>query len=234
MSGHLARVAHIDCPVEPFDWTFPRDEAARIEAHWALRRAQKPGLFDGRVLLSHRLAVEGDTLVGACFETGYKGFLSWRDFGFPGSRVVNCFAMPALRSADGAFLLGEMSPATANAGQLYFPAGTPEPADVGADGRVDYEGSILRELEEETGLAPHEIVLEPGWTIVFTERPAVACMRVAQSPLSAEALQARLATHNATLKTPELVRLVPVRDAGDFVAGAMPDFMLAYLAAMLG
>ena len=234
MSCHLTRVAHIDCPVERFDWPFPRDEAARIEAHWASRRAQKPGLYDGRVLLSHRLAVEGDTLVGACFETAYKSFLSWRDFGFPGARVVkNCFAMPALRSADGAFLLGEMSPATANAGQLYFPAGTPEPADVGADGRVDYEGSILRELEEETGLAPHEVALEPGWTIVFVERPAVACMRIAQSALSAEALQARLATHNAPLESPELVRLVPVRDAGDFDAAAMPDFMLAYLAATL-
>ena len=186
MSGHTARVAAIDCPVESFDWTFPRDEASRIDAHWASLAAAKPGLYDGRVLLSHRLAIEGERLVGACFETGYKSFISWRDLGYPGARVINCFAMAALRAADGAFMVAEMSASTANAGRLYFPAGTPEPADVGSDGRVDYQGSILRELEEETGLAPHEVELDSHWTIVFSRRPAVACMRVARSELSAE------------------------------------------------
>ena len=233
MIARLAQVASIDCPVERWDWPFPLEQASRIYAHWDTVRKEKPALFDGRVLLSHRLAVEGDTLVGACFETGYKSFLSWRDFGFPGPRVVNCFAMPALRSADGAFLLGEMAQGTANAGKLYFPAGTPEPADVGADGRVDYEGSILRELEEETGISRHEIALEAGWTIVFTERPAVACMKITRSPLSAEALQARLAAHNATQAAPELVRLVAVRSTCDLDPAAMPDFMLTYLTEML-
>ena len=230
MSARIARVAAIECPVETYDWAFAREDAARIDGHWAALRAEKPALFDGRVLLSHRLEVEGETLVGACFETGYKNFISWRDLGFPGPRVVNCFAMPALFSADGAFMLGEMSPGTANAGLLYFPAGTPEPADVGTDGRVDYEGSILRELAEETGLAAHEVALEPHWTIVFAPRPAVACMRVARSPLSAADLQARLAAHNATLAAPELTRLVAVRGTADLDAATMPDFMQTYLA----
>lgn len=230
----IVEVAAIDCRVEPFHWAFARDEAAAIDAHWAKLRAQKPALFDGRVLLSHRLAVEGETLVGACFETGYKSFISWRDLGFPGPRVVNCFAMPALRSADGAFMLGEMGPHTANAGMLYFPAGTPEPTDLDADGRVDYEGSILRELAEETGLAADEVALDPAWTLVFAPRPAVACMRVARSRLTAEALQARLAAHNASLAAPELTRLVAVRTTGDLDPGTMPDFMLSYLAHALG
>ncbi len=63
--------------------------------------------------------------------------------------------MAALRSADGAFLLGEMAPHTANAGQIYFAAGTPDLSDV-FDGRVDLTASVKRELREETGMAADE------------------------------------------------------------------------------
>lgn len=229
----IVRVARIDHRVAPFDWTFARDEAARIDAHWAEQRRQTPALFDGRVLLAHDLVVEGDCLRGACFETSFKSFLSWRDFGFPGTPVANCFAMAALRSADGAFMLGEMSSRTANAGRLYFPSGTPEPADADADGRVDLDANTLRELEEETGLRPDEVSMEAGWTIVF-DGPAVGCMKLVQSRATAPELQARLATFNATQEDPELVRLVPVRSAADYDPDRMPAFVLRYLDLVLG
>ena len=65
-------------------------------------------------------------LAGVYFETDYADFVAWRDFGHPGEPVENCFSMAALRSADGAFLLGEMAAHTVNAGRIYFPAGTPD------------------------------------------------------------------------------------------------------------
>lgn len=227
----IVRVARIDHRVVPFDWAFARDEAARIDAHWAEQRRQKPALFDGRVLLAHHLSVEGDCLHGACFETGFKSFLSWRDFGFPGAPVANCFAMAALRSADGAFMLGEMSSSTANAGRLYFPSGTPEPADADADGRVDLDANTLRELEEETGLRPDEVAMEVGWTIVF-DGPAVGCMKRVQSSATASELQARLATFNATQDDPELISLVPVKSAADYDSDRLPACVVSYLASV--
>ncbi len=175
-----------------------------------------------------RLRSKAAQLGGQCFETRYSAFLSWRDFGFPDRSVWNLFAMPALRAADGAFMLGEMSASTANAGRLYFPAGTPEPSDVSPNGFVDYDGNILRELEEETGLTAAEVTLGVDWTIV-SAGPLVACMKVAQSALSAPDLQDRLAAFNALQARPELTRLVPVYGPDDFDSTRMPEFMLRYL-----
>jgi 8-oxo-dGTP pyrophosphatase MutT (NUDIX family) len=228
----LQHVAAIDYRCEPYHWTFARDEAARIDAHWAALRADKPGLFDGRVLMAHRLTVDpaAATLRASGFETGYKSFLSWRDFGFPGAPVANLFAMAALQSVDGAFILGRMSAGTASAGRLYFPAGTPEPSDADSAGLVDLEASALRELEEETGFGPADVTVEPGWTIVF-DGARVACMKRLRSSLTTAALMQRFAVFHAHERDPELDALVPVHSPDDLDESRMPAFMLSYLRA---
>ena len=224
-STSVARIAN---RLVPHDWRFASDEAARIDARWRELKAATPSLFDGRVLLSRGLAITDDVLSGTSFETGYKPFLCWRALGYPGEPVKNLFAMPALRGSDGAFLLGRMSAATANPGRLYFPAGTPEPGDVGADGFVDYQANILRELEEETGIASSEVTLDARWTIVFAG-PLVACMKVVRSPLPASALVERVTGFIAGQEKPELDALVTVAGPDDFDAERMPPFMLHYL-----
>src|SRR6266576_268539 len=85
------------------------------------------------------------------FEVDFASFIAWRDWGFPDKSVRNCFPMAALRSSDGAFLLGVMGSHTATAGQIYFPAGTPDPNDINGN-TVDLERGVIRELIEETGL----------------------------------------------------------------------------------
>ena len=228
----IQHVAAIDFRCEAYRWTFAYDEVARIDAHWAALRAEKPGLFDGRVLMAHRLIVDpaAATLRASGFETGYKPFLCWRDFGFPGAPVVNIFAMAALRSADGAFILGEMSAGTASAGRLYFPAGTPEPSDANAAGLVDLEASALRELNEETGFGPADFTVEPGWTIVF-DGALVACMKRLRSSRTTAALMQRFAAFHANERDPELDAVVPVRSPEDLDEARMPAFMLSYLRA---
>ena len=154
--ARLLEVAELDLAFEPARWAFAERHAASIAAHWARLRKTKPALFNGRVLLLGRRAIESRPdgalkLRGAYFETDYADFLAWREFGYPGEPVDNCFSMAALRGADGAFLLGEMAPHTYNAGQIYFPAGTPDPTDI-FDGKVDLDASARRELFEETGV----------------------------------------------------------------------------------
>ncbi len=212
-------------------WAFEQERAADIEAHWQKRVAQNPHLFNGRVLLMRQSEVTAEGaarhLAGNCFLADYKAFLAWRDFGFPDATIANVFAMAALRSADGAFLLGEMGATTASSGRIYFPAGTPDPSDI-AHGMLDLEGSVLRELKEETDLGLDNVRLDPGWTVVFHE-PYIACMKTIRSALSAADLIASVDAFLAKETHPELARLKPVFTASDLDADRMPDFMLAYL-----
>ena len=128
-------------------------------------------------------------LKGVYFETDYADFVAWAHFGHPGESVDNCFAMAALLCADGAFLLGEMAQHTFSAGEIYFPAGTPDPNDV-FDGKVDLEASARRELFEETGVKAEETIIASGWTLVFTPQ-RIACMKLMTLPAPAAWVKAR-------------------------------------------
>ena len=227
----IFRVARLEARVAPFDWPFSCDRAHEIAAHWAGMIAAKPALFDGRVLLGcdiDHAQENGGALRATYFETAFSAFMAWRDFGFPGARVFNGFAMAALQSADGAFLLGEMAAHTANAGKSYFPAGTPDLDDVVGE-TVDLAGSVARELHEETGIALDERDFDPVWTIVRLG-PRVACMRPVRLPMDADAVVARVADFLAREKQPELAGLRIVRNMGDLDALVAPEFIRLYLA----
>lgn len=212
-------------------WAFESDYAANIEAHWQKRVASNPHLFNGRVLLmrgSEILATKGSCrLQGICFSVAFKSFMAWRDFGFPDRGAVNVFGMAALRSADGVFLLGEMAATTANASQIYFPAGTPDLHDL-KNGSIDLEGSVMRELKEETGLDRDSVRAEPGWTVVF-HGAYIACMKALHSSLPAAEILARVDAFLAREQHPELARLRPVASPADFDHDRMPEFTLAYM-----
>lgn len=177
MTARILEIADLDLRLVDEPWPFAQAEAEKIAAHWRARKAAQPRLFNGRVLLLGRHALErrGDAMVlsGEYFEVDYAAFLAWRDFGFPDSPVCNAFSMAALVSRDGAFLLGEMAPHTANAGAIYFAAGTPDMKDV-FTGRVDLTASATRELGEETGVDISEVAYgRPGpWSTTRRASPA--------------------------------------------------------------
>ena len=223
----IAALDATEIRLEPWSWPFATERREEIAAHFADLQRVRSGIWNGRILLLKSFASEAGVLRGACFETDFAGFCAWRDWDFPDASVCNVFSAAALRSADGAFLLGEMAPSTANAGRIYFPCGTPEPADVDAAGFLDLAGSVSRELLEETGLAIGELTSVPGWTMV-RDRCYLALLRIVTSPLSASELRARVMHHIGREQRPEFVSVRLVRSPADFDP-AMPRFATAFL-----
>jgi len=166
-------------------------------------------------------------LRGAFFATDYADYLAWEEFGFPGEPVDNCFSMAALRGADGAFLIGEMASHTFSAGQIYFPAGAPDPTDV-FDGTVDLEASARRELFEETGVQAGETTMAPGWTLVFTPQ-RIACMKMMTLAVPAARAKARIDAFLARDPHAEFSRMHIVRSPRDIDEQRVPVFVAAYL-----
>jgi hypothetical protein len=228
----LRRVDRLDCRLVAFDWPFARERAGEIDALWAARVARNPTLYDGPVLLAcgaDIVEAAGEAVLRLdAFETRFSRFLVWRDLGWPDRSVFNCFAMPAVRSTDGLYLLGEMGPGHSAEGLRYFPGGTPEPADVTAEGRVDLLGSLGRELAEETGLSASSAIAAPGWTVIF-DGQRVACLKRLDWPESGAALGARVRAFVAAQDDPELCGahlLAP----GLHDDPRLPGFMRAFLA----
>jgi 8-oxo-dGTP pyrophosphatase MutT (NUDIX family) len=207
-------------------WRFALERRAEIDAHFTMLQREKPQLWNGRVLLLRRGDIAGGTLRGACLETDFASFISWRDWGFPDTSVRNCFPMAALRASDGAFLLGVMGAHTATAGQVYFPAGTPDPDDIVGEA-VDLDGGVMRELTEETGLTRADVTPEAGWHATPLGQ-RIALMKVMQAPQGAEALRARILAFLATQTQPELADIRIVRGIGDLDA-TMPPYVAAFL-----
>jgi 8-oxo-dGTP pyrophosphatase MutT (NUDIX family) len=226
MSLPVVAIDHVEFTFAPWTWPFAQERRGEIDAYFAQRHERSPQLWNGRVLLARGYRIAGRSLTGTCFETDFASFLAWRDWSFPDPAVTNCFAMGALRSRDGAFLLGVMGSHTANAGLVYFPAGTPDPNDV-ADGRLDLAGSIAREVAEETGLAATDYAAEAGWHAV-PAGPRLALMKILVSDAPAADLQRRMRDHIAREDKPELADIRIVRGPGDFDP-LMPPFVTAFL-----
>ena len=222
----IAPIARAEILVEKRPWPFAFARRAEIDRYFVERQQSEPALWNGRVLLLSRYAIDDGVLRGACFETDFASFLAWRDWGFPDPDVSNVFAAAALRGADGAFLLGEMAPHTTNAGRIYFPCGTPDPDDIAA-GKLDLAGSLRRELAEETGLAIGTLAAEPGWHVVH-DRGFLAVLKRVTARENAAALRERILRHLAGEARPEFCQIHIVRVPADLDA-RMPPFVVAYL-----
>jgi hypothetical protein len=231
-ASRILRVDNLDFALEQKPWAFALERADEIEQNWRERKAAKPKLFDGRVLLlgRHEFATLGNgetVLRGGYFEVNYSAFLAWRDFGFPDASVCNCFSMAALVSSDGSFLLGEMNAHTANSGSIYFAAGTPDANDIIA-GKVDLTASVTRELQEETGVAPGEVTMDAGWVVVYAP-PRIACMKPMRIALPAALAQARIEAFLRNDPQPELARMHIVTNVKDIDKDRSPQFLIDYL-----
>ena len=206
----IHRVSALDLAVEAWTWPFAETRRAEIAAHFADKQREKPAMWNGRVLLGRNPVFSGDRFSASYFETDFASFLAWRDWGFPDQAVFNGFGMGALRCADGAFVLGEMGQHTSNAGRIYFPSGTPDLDDI-RDGAVDISGSVARELEEETGLAPGDYRERAGLALHLHRACGCDDPHVARSICRARPLRDRIEANLAAQHQPELSAIHLVR-----------------------
>ena len=73
-SVHILQVGELGLVFEASRWAFAERQAASIAAHWARLRKARPLLFDGRVLLLSRRAIE----------TRFDGMLTLKGVYLPG------------------------------------------------------------------------------------------------------------------------------------------------------
>ena len=222
----IMHVDRLDLTFVPQPWAFAVERRAEIDAWFADLQRAKPAIWNGRVLLLHRHEVSAGVLHGAYLETDYASFAAWRSWGSPEAGVRDCFSAAAIVAADGAVLLGVMGPHTFNAGKVYFPCGTPDPDDrVG--NRVDLARSLWRELKEETGFAPADFEVAPGW-VSIKDGPLWPQIKLLRAREDAETLQARMRAHLARERQPELSGVHVVRRPDD-VTAAMQPYVRAFL-----
>lgn len=167
-------------------WVFAQDEKARIKEHWRKLADDNPKIWNGDVLICSSVELKDGGLKGQFLKTDYASFVAWRDWGWPDNTVSNCFGSAAVLSSDGALLYGRMASHTLNPGKLYPPGGSLEMQDVRPDGQVDVMGSIVRELEEETGLKASDA--EKGELLAIFEGPRLSVAQVFHFAARAEVL----------------------------------------------
>jgi 8-oxo-dGTP pyrophosphatase MutT (NUDIX family) len=228
----VTRLDRLEARLVGHDWAWARDNAAMVAANWQRRRAERPGLFDGPVLLACGCELVGSACTVRFFETTYAPFIAYRDAGSPDAHVANAFAAIVPCTGDGAVLLGEMGGHTANAGQIYFPCGTPDRDDLRGEA-VDLAGSAAREFREETGLSVSEGRAE-GWVMLRGGERQLAFLQPVRFPEAAEPLRARIERHRSREDEPELARIVVAKRRADIDPARMPGFVQAYLASVLG
>jgi 8-oxo-dGTP pyrophosphatase MutT (NUDIX family) len=209
----------------PWSWPFAVEHREDIDNYFAQQQRHNPTLWNGRVLLSRKLLPADGALGGILFETDYASLLASLEWGIVGESVKVCFAAAALIAADGAFMVGHMAAHTRNAGQILFPSGSLDPADV-SDGKLDIYSSVLRELEEETGLSTEDFDPVPGWIVVFVG-PHVPSVKVMRAKHTAEPLAKRIGANLADQGQAKFSAIQIVRNRSD-LDRRMPTWMHAF------
>jgi 8-oxo-dGTP pyrophosphatase MutT (NUDIX family) len=219
-------VERLDLAFAPWRWPFAERRRNAIERFFDERRASKPALWNGKLLLLRDASIVGAAMSGAFFETDYAAMLAAVTWDAMGERVKSCFPAAAVQSADGAFILGEMAEHTQNAGQILLPCGSVERGDA-SGGRVDPFTTLRRELLEETGIGADSLVAAAGWYAVSIGAllPLIKVMRAAAS---AEQLHRQICANLAAQRDPEFCNIVIVRDASD-LDQRLPRWVSAFL-----
>lgn len=201
--------------------------AADIPANWRREKAEKPAIFDGRIAMFSRLAIDDGAFRGTCHIGNYSSFLHWRR-NRQDRTVGHAYANALLVTRDGALLGIEMGAHTVNADKVSVAAGSFEPEDF-RDGRADIHFNMRREILEETGLDLDSMRAFPGWH-VLPRRDGTAIIQRFALPMTADEAVARVAAFLEGETEPEITRAIVIRDDEwtNFELGPQMATMLAW------
>lgn len=213
-------VAGVDVRLDPAAHPFEQANEAAIERHWQAARAANPALFDGRVALLSRLACRNGHLVGRCHIVRFATFLYWRTLR-PTVHAGHAYTHAMLVGSDDALVAIRMAAHTANAGSVYFAAGTFEAQDF-RDGRADITANMRREVLEETGIDLGESAREEGLHAVSKATGTVVFRRYFLDE-TADRLAQAIDRFVAAQDEPEIDGPVVIRSPDDLPDGLAPQ-----------
>jgi 8-oxo-dGTP pyrophosphatase MutT (NUDIX family) len=228
----VTAVTGCDLRVADGVWGYGHDNAKAIDEAWQSARVENPAFFNGTIHLINGLRLEEGCLHATFLRTDFKSYLHWRRAGFPETGILDGFGSALIMSADGAILLGRQRAGNINAGLAYLPGGFIDARDAGPDGCIDITASIIRELQEETGLTGADLQQRPGFWITQTAAH-VSIAVTFMANLDADALKTKIENFIAADPESELADIVVVRQLSDLDGLAMPDYARVLLRGLL-
>ena len=222
-SDRVIIVAQCKLEVCTAKWDFTARHRAAIDEHWQGRSLANPGFFNGTVHLLADHDLHDGRLSGRLMPVEFASFLYWKDNGYPDPSVRDAFGSALIRSVEGHVLLGRQSAGNLNAGLAYLPGGFIDQRDIQASGAVDIDGSIAREVVEETGLGLKDLERQTGFILTFAG--AMVSIGVEyRSPMQAAALKDRVLLHIASDAQAELAGVEIIQGIRDLDRIAMPIY----------
>jgi len=217
--GLMLAVDAAEIVFDPAPHPYELAHASAIEANWQAEIAANPAYFDGKVMLFSTIRWHERRIEGRCHAIRFATYLHWRRHRADASAEhLYAHAMPV--SSDGALVAIRMSPGTANAGRVYFAAGSFDMSDV-KDGHLDIDFNMEREVMEETGIELSGTRRDPGFH-GFSANNGTVIVRRYFLDETADALAVRIRAFIASDPDPEISEPVIIRSAGDLPEGLMP------------
>lgn len=217
-------ISSVDLRLHAGSWSFAEAEKLRITEHWRKLADANPRIWNGDVLICAETRITDAMLTGRFIKTDYASFVAWRDWGWPDKSVSNVFGSAIVHTADNALLYGRMASHTLNAGKIYPPGGSLEMKDVSADGRVNVMGSLIRELDEETGLKAADA--EQAELLAVFDGPRLSVAQVFRFAQPADVLAKEVRHYLRSGHEDELSAIEIVRASSQFDS-TMPAYAVA-------
>ena len=196
----------------------------QIARYWQEQKEANDALYNGEFFLTVDCQIGSGRLRALYKRTDFATFLYWLRHTTDVKNVFHIFSVAAMVTSDDKILMGKMAEHTANAGRVYIPAGSISDEDI-VDGQADFDGCMLRETMEETGIVLGSSMAQSHLTLI-EKKGVIALIREYYVDVSANVLLDRVRSNLPNLKEQEL-QSVEAYGPGE-IHPTMPEFLKDY------